>query len=207
MSKSIEELSNLLAFRDGEPVAADLELDAEALAAVTDLKSQLQGMADVPVSTQVWQQEKPTPKWHRYPLSTAASILLLSAAIVFAVGNGAGQFFTQERVSIAENAMPSQINSQLVALMNRSQDLERIAYDSSAWQQPQTTNTSSSLAVSPLGEFILYQLAEVDEAIADDLLGEEIKAQLWQQRVNLLQAFLAEMANQNPGKFENNRSM
>ena len=91
--------------------------------------------------------------------------------------------------------------------MDRSQDLERLAYETPVWQPSSTPGTTQGLEVSPLGEFILFQLAEVDQAIAEANLDDELTAQLWQQRVNLLQAFLTEMEAQNPGRFEDNRSM
>lgn len=204
MSKSNQDISNLLAFRDGEPVAADVAIDPEALKAVNELRDELHQLPDIAVDDAVWAQPKrPSPKWHRYPLSTAASVLVLSAVIAFGVGNG---------VFVGESETPqlsatTNDRSALVALMDRSQDLERIAYGSSAWQQQSAAPSPNGLSVSPLGEFILFQLAEVDGAIEEASLDKELTAQLWQQRVNLLQAFLAEMESQNPDRFENNRSM
>ena len=91
----------------------------------------------------------------------------------------------------------------LVALMDRSQVLEREAYGAGAWQPEMQSN----LSVSPFGEVVLLRLAQVDDAISQTPPDDPRMAALWEQRVNLLQVFLAEMETQNPGRFEDNRSL
>ncbi|MEQ8691257.1 MAG: hypothetical protein RIC89_10535 [Pseudomonadales bacterium] len=204
MSQSTQDISNLLALRDGEPVDTERPVDPEMLAAVQEIKQSLNAMPDVPLGEFVLKKRK-KPKWQHYPLSTAASVFLVSAVVVFGLVSGVGELLPARTANVAaiEPADPSG----LVALMDRSQDLERLAYETPVWQPSSTPGTTQGLEVSPLGEFILFQLAEVDQAIAEANLDDELTAQLWQQRVNLLQAFLTEMEAQNPGRFEDNRSM
>ena len=134
------------------------------------------------------------------PLATAASVLLVSLLTVFGVYNG----MSDDQAAI--ESMPVvqlQKPPSLVALMDRSQVLEREAYGAGAWQP----EVQSNLSVSPFGEVVLLRLAQVDDAISQTPPDDPRMAALWEQRVNLLQVFLAEMETQNPGRFEDNRSL
>ena len=54
MSKSEQELASLLAFRDGEPVSADAEIDPEKLEQIESVGQALRSMPDVPIGDHVW---------------------------------------------------------------------------------------------------------------------------------------------------------
>ncbi|MFT7651653.1 MAG: hypothetical protein ACI9ON_002107 [Limisphaerales bacterium] len=229
MSKSTPDISSLLAHRDGEPLDAAAEIDEAELEALNRVTDSLRSLPDVPISQAAWTAIQSSSqigsqispqigkwRWQTYPMSTAASVLVLSAVVVLGLVRGFDEFATDQTLahvdpsmSVASSASqiePRLVAPRLVALRDRSQDLERQAYDVDGWRQ---SNSSAELPISPLGEFFLYQLTRVDEAIAQNAGqdSEQLTADLWQQRVNLLQAFLAEMEANNPGRFEDNRSM
>lgn len=186
------------------------------------LKAELNGLGDVPLDASVWLQKepaKPVNRWLRYPMATAASVLLLSALVVFVVGNDFLPART-EVVSVSGNFMADTVAQQkLTALIDRSRNLEQRAAAAPVWRDMErslagsTVNTTAgtqtgAMRVSPFAEFILFELARVDTQIED--LGEETNPDaraLWEQRVKLLQAFLAEMEYRNPERFEEDWSM
>ena len=69
----------------------------------------------------------------------------------------------------------------------------------------------ASLEVSRLGQFVLYQLAEVDSQIAAlhelDTMDDDRRLALWQRRVSLLQTFATDMARTHPDAQHTLRSM
>ena len=96
--------------------------------------------------------------------------------------------------------------------MNRSRDLEQRIYGLGSWQvNAAVPAPETSLEVSRLGQFILYQLAEVDSQIAAlrelDTMDDARRLALWQRRVSLLQAFATDMASTHPDAQQALRSM
>ena len=226
-------ISTLLARRDGElreaagPETLSAEDEAE-LALLTELKGAVQRLPDVPASD-AWRRHLPaeptsvvTPRggrawrWQRYPLASAAAAFLVSVAAVLVLNtvletpNG-----TLPEPGYAANGAPAAPvggQAQLVALMNRSRDLEQRIYGLGSWQvNAATPAPEASLEVSRLGQFILYQLAEVDSQIAAlhelDTMDDARRLALWQRRVSLLQAFATDMASTHPDAQQALRSM
>ncbi len=169
--------------------------------------------------------------WQQFPMATAASVFFISALAVFGLFSGVGDFMrsNDQIASLPSATLPGQGDihyasgeSALISLMNRSRDLEQAVYSAGSWQlkpaavasagqQTGAGQQSAGLDVSPVGQFILYQLADIDERIArlheSEQMDESLRLVLWQQRVNLLQAFVAETASTNPGDFVDSRSM
>ncbi|MEM7004141.1 MAG: hypothetical protein AAF529_25380 [Pseudomonadota bacterium] len=212
------DLPSLLALRDGEPLEASQLPDADGPAGVTlerliALKQSLAQMPDVGVSEAVWQQAAPAPtqqntgfsfgssRWLRYPMSTAASILLLSTLSVFLLFNDR----QPADIPLAAASYGDLVTgNDRLALMNRSQQLERTAYGAASWG-----GGAGGLQVSPMGELLLLELARVDAEIgaAQQSGLSPLDEDLWRKRVDLLQAFIAEMESQNPERFVDERSL
>ena len=237
------ELSRLLALRDGEPVAAagKGENDEANLEHLRQIKAGLNDLPDVPVPEALWKRSGPSRAhtipgsgtW-RYPLATAASVFLVST---FAVVMLLGGWEDLPETPLTNNSMPSglvRLDPQVVALMSRSEDLERVVSNTGGWRGASDNRLDRqldgrgdspagvgqvdgragsgdapdpSLQISEMGELILYKLAQTDAQIDQLQETQSVPGELWQQRVNLLQAFIAEMARTNPGRFEDSHNM
>ena len=194
----------------------------EAHQEIARLKADLKNLPDVPVDDAVWLSVEPevaTPErawWLRQPSAMAASVLVFTAALVFFVGNqmvDEGPAYNPT-TPLVSNTLP---NTQLTALMDRSQQLEALASATPGWGNNELGGSQSGLNMSPLAQMILFELVRVDAEIeaagltvaSDNVApGTSSREQdLWQRRVNLLQAFIAEVEHANPGSFDNDRSM
>ena len=204
------DITDLLAQRDRRLLDADMLPHAQEIETLNDLTSQVRGMSDVPVDDQVWGKlstRLDTPRrrqwhWTNYPLSTAASVLVVSAVFVLTLFSGPGSEPGEPLPVFSSVPEP-----QLIALIDQSRALEERAYGVRAWQG----GGQSDVTVSPVGELLLMRLAQVDAEISnvqsqgrtDDT---DIEA-LWTSRVELLRLFLAEMEAQNPGRFEDGSTL
>lgn len=208
----VNEIASVLALRDGEPVDAaalpDVERRSMLLNELDALRSELNHLPDVPVAAELWEpvaEPQRAAWWLRYPLATAASVVFVSALSVFMLGNDVQITEDSPTLQVSGNLAPAVGQQRLVALMDRSRELEQHAYATPSWRDDAAEN---GLSVSPLGEFILVELARVDsaiEAMEDD--SSPAARLLWEQRVKLLQAFIAEMEHRNPERFNDDWSM
>ncbi len=216
--------------------------DAADLALLEELKGAVQALPDVPVSDawrrhlppELTSRSAPAPaeqrsdnvvsppskkawRWHRYPMASAAAAFVVSVAAVLLIDTAmdtapAGALPEPGYAVTGAAAAPSGGQAQLVALMNRSRDLEQRIYGLGSWQVNATAQVpDTSLEVSRLGQFILYQLAEVDAQIAAlhelDTMDDARRLALWQRRVSLLRAFATDMASTHPDAQQSLRSM
>lgn len=227
----LEKISKLLALRDGDLTTVDdseSSLDDESrdmLSRLRNIQADLRALDDVEVERSVWDSPlrhvDPLPRqrsvtgW-RFPLASAAAAFLVSVVGVLLV-------YQQIGPQTGTDALPSygliagaQQESQLVTLMNRSMELEQVAYNVDDWRTRTgggvaAPNNADALMPSPIGQYILYQLAQVDGEIAAlhdaDTMDSTRRLELWKERVNLLQAFVADMARHNPDVYQDTRSM
>lgn len=208
------ELSSLLALRDGEPLDAQAlpeagpERDAK-LAELVALRQGLRTLPDVPIDESVWRSLETTPAtdtaalpaWQRFPLATAASVLLLSALTVFGALSPWQNEAPDSTPTYANLVMPNVDHR--MELMDRSRRLEQVAADAGAWR-----GQENGLQVSPVGELVLFKLARVDAEIARvQEQGLAVDDALWARRIELLQTFVAELQSQNPERFGLGRSL
>ena len=217
MQKS--DLSKYLAHRDGEAFQPTLDAEERALVEdLADLKRELNALPDVEVDDSVWRPQSPSSArhiWSQQRLAMAASVFLVSLVLVTAIGSrvdfGGGNSAVNNSLPLAsDNLTQMRVDPTVVALMDQSRNLERIVAGSEPWRQAGsgTDGTGNSgLAVSDMGELILYRLAQTDEQISQLQGSGEVPPELWQKRVNLLQAFIAEMARTNPEQFDTLSSM
>ncbi len=211
MQKS--DLSKYLAHRDGEAFQSSLDAEERALVEdLVDLKRELNALPDVEVDDSVWRPQAPASArhvWSQQRLAMAASVFLVSLVLVTAIGSrvdfGGGKGAVNNSLPLAsDNLTQMRVDPTVVALMDQSRNLERIVAGSEPWRQARSESGAgnSGLAVSDMGELILYRLAQTDEQISQLQGSGEVPPELWQKRVNLLQAFIAEMARTNPEQFD-----
>lgn len=221
------EISELLALRDGEPYDATLveagsgDEQMRTLQQLAALKAELRGMPDVPLEESVWRNVRPSPakpavsRWLRYPLATAASVFFLSAVAIYTLLGPGVDPASDAPVEYATDVQVSGDGVRLAALMNQSRDLERILTGDPGWRVNRADSTGSASAdgqESALAEMLAYRIADVDAQIAG--LHEDgapidpaLRADLWSQRVMLLEAYVGELSRTNPGVIDTGRSL
>ena len=190
----------------------------EEHAEIARLRTELRNLPDIEVDEAVWRSAASMavtpvrPWWLRQPAAMAASVLLFTATAVFWLGNEMVEEtpgYTPSNTLVSA-ALP---DPQLTALMDRSQQLEQLASTTPEWRGLDQPTQNNGLNMSPLAQMILFELVRVDAEIeASGLTLAEDSVQmreqdLWQRRVQLLQAFIAEVEHSNPGSFDNDRSM
>lgn len=257
-----DRISALLSLRDaqtGSPADIDNvtlgDADAELLARLEANRAALRNLPTVPAGVTLddaaWRQYLPPQAdaapaktggaagraWLRFPLASAAAAFVISVVGVLLVFQGV------QTLQEAPESQPlvyqvggegDQQRAQLIALMNRSVELEQAVYGVGGWRVQAGAGSTrrmdgDDLRVSALGQYILFQLAQVDGELAalhelsrgestppaqdapasadTETAQTAARVALWQQRVNLLQAFVADMAQSNPGDYQDTRSM
>lgn len=199
--KTAEEISDLLAHRDGErldperarAIDADPASRAE-LAVLRQLKHELNELPAVAPPPDAWAniQARSGRRQNRlarlagsFPLATAATVCL-ATMIGILVWDPANlqQSDTQAPVPVADLSASAQGNgdARFAALMNRSQQLESaLLYRGDAGVQRSAQEAA-----------LLYRIADLDAELSDardsDRLSQEEREALWRQRVLLLEA-------------------
>ncbi len=183
-------LADLLAYRDGEELPADvaraIEGDPAAqgeLEKLRGIRQQLNALPAVPPDPAVWEEisrrAQPPRSWTlRYPLATAATVFLAAALTIVAwnpLGNG-GAGAGPEPVVVADGA--------LVDLMSRSQALES--------HLPVQGTPAGQLAWGSAEEALRYRIADIDAQLMriyeTEPVDVERREALWRQRVDLLES-------------------
>jgi hypothetical protein len=148
-------------------------------------------------------------------LATAASVFFLSAVAIYTLLGPGVDPAPDAPVEYATDVQVSGDGVRLVALMNQSRDLERILTGDPGWRVNRADSTGSASAdgqESALAEMLAYRIADVDAQIAG--LHEDgapidpaLRADLWSQRVMLLEAYVGELSRTNPGVIDTGRSL
>ena len=204
-------ISQHLARRDGELglVKDEYEEDVLLLESLKALKSELIPLPDVDLGSRDWRLEaaqlaSPTKVssrarfFSKYPMSTAATVLLATAVFVTGIGMNFNDSQHAEDIGLAKADLVSPSSDVLPALIARSQDLENIAQISGSW-----TNDQARAQAAPetaLTRLILMQVAAIDDRLSG-LQGEgdsQRVRMLWQRRVNLLEAYNAAIEKASP---------
>lgn len=190
--KSKTPLADLLAYRDREPLPADvarsIEGDAAAqsdLETLHGIKQQLNALAPVQPDPALWDEisgrVQPQRRWTlRYPIATAATVFLAAALTIVAwnpLQNGGGATDADAGpVVVADGA--------LVDLMSRSQVLEA--------HLPVQGTPAGQLAWGSAEEALRYRIADIDAELMrlyeTEPLDVERREALWRQRVDLLES-------------------
>ncbi len=193
-----EQLSDLLALRDGERLAperaAELEADSIARAELTvlrQLKHELNELPAVAPPAGAWAEIQARSRkrplrfnvTEHFPLATAATVFI-AALVGIMVWDPADLSSTgaPAPASVATVTPSSPENARYAALVNRSQQLE------SALLYPASTG-----AWSPSQEAMLLRIADLDQELSaagedEQLLSLEAREALWRQRVALLES-------------------
>ncbi|NOX51407.1 MAG: hypothetical protein GXP16_12865, partial [Gammaproteobacteria bacterium] len=220
-------LSELLALRDGEPYdinkvsSENQEVQMQTLQKLAALKADLNDLSNIPVDDCVWMgAEQNTPAtntqatkvvdWRHYPLATAASAFVVSAMVIFAIfGLEDASFNPPARIAAHTQIEPTAIRT--AALMTQSRNLEQAFGGGFSPQLGRLDSPASSYARSTVVAILAYRVADVDNQIArlyeSENVDPELRRELWQKRVELLEAYLGELATANPDVLSNSRSM
>lgn len=205
-------ISQHLARRDGglELVVDEHQEDAALLESLSTLKSELNAMPDVDLGARDWHREAErigaprktgrAPLFLRYPMATAASVLLATAMFVTGIGmNMNDEQDDGSQLALDGADLVTTSDDALPALIARSQDLENIAQISGSWSgTPPQPDSGPETALTRL---ILMQVAAIDERLSnlDGGSDPERVRMLWQRRVNLLEAYNAAIEKASPG--------
>ena len=179
----------------------------------------LRSLPEVDVDENVWRRHLPRAdvvthwRWMRYPMATAASVVMVSAVLVFGLVSGVGTLLPDQgpASTAREYNLANPIPAQLTVLMNQSRELEQSLYGVSAWRTAMASAAPAAqgdadMHVSSLSRYLLYRLAELDSRLSATTATNE-RIGLWGERVNLLRALTADMALHNPEQFEYSRTM
>jgi hypothetical protein len=183
-------LADLLAYRDGEDLPADvargIENDPAAqgdLQTLRGIRQELNALQPVQPDPALWEEisrrAHPPRSWTlRYPLATAATVFLAAALTIVAwnpLRNGDGQA-GPGTVVVADGA--------LIDLMSRSQALES--------HLPLRGEPAGQLSWGSAEEALRYRIADIDAELMKlyetEPLDVERRESLWRQRVDLLES-------------------
>ncbi len=221
------DISELLALRDGEPYdinkvgSEDQAAQMQTLQKLAALKADLNDLSNIHVDACVWMRAEQNTQatntqatkavdWRRYPFATAASVFVVSAMVIFTLfGSEDASFNTPARIAAHTQIEPTAIRT--AALMTQSRHLEQAFAGGFSPQSGRLESPTSSHAQSVVVAILAYRVADVDDQIARLYEGEnvdpELRRELWQKRVELLEAYLGELATANPDVLINSRSM
>lgn len=185
-----EEISDLLAHRDGErldpAISARIEADAHSraeLAVLRQLKHDLNELPAVAPPGEAWaniqarvgrRRSRFARFTQQFPLATAASVFL-AALVGIVVWDPADLRSGDDTPAPIAVDLSSPDNARYAALVNRSQQLESaLLYRGSNW--------------SPEQEALLLRIADLDAQLSNSTDQDlEDREALWQQRVALLE--------------------
>ena len=183
-------LADLLAYRDGEELPADVARGIEGdpaaqgdLEQLRDIRQQLNALPPVKPDPALWEEisrrAEPPSSWNlRFPLATAATVFLAAALTIVAwnpLGNGEADAGPGP-VVVADGA--------LVDLMSRSQALEA--------HLPVQGTPAGQLAWGSAEEALRYRIADIDAELMKlyetEPVDVERREALWRRRVDLLES-------------------